>query len=308
MSMNIKPFQTTILEDLKRIENHTREVYPDYPVWANWVYLNNPELKDDNIFVSYSNGEITGYGHVLPRLALNNDPIELPHTIYFDMNVSLKIQDPRETYEALFNALRIRGQQLLNQYPLRNAEWCIQHYRTLDRQLDFVKSKGFYRVEGYWLLEKSLEDVSQNHELSDFNIIQWDIDSLEEQDLFLKLEKEAFPEETPTLDKLSALKALPSWRTYAAKNLNNNVVGLIMVHYDPGKEKGYIDDIFTLQEYQGKGVARALLTQGLQYLSDIGASAAQLHVADSNERAMRLYKRAEFKDVQEQIEFRMTFQ
>lgn len=32
-------------------------------------------------------------------------------------------------------------------------------------------------------------------------------------------------------------------------------------------------------------------------LSDIVTSAAQLHVADSNERAMRLYQRAEFKDV-----------
>lgn len=40
-----------------------------------------------------------------------------------------------------------------------------------------------------------------------------------------------------------------------------------------------------------------LLSKRLPYLSDIVTSEAQLHVADSNERAMRIYQRAEFKDV-----------
>ncbi|MCM3782277.1 GNAT family N-acetyltransferase [Neobacillus mesonae] len=308
MSANVKPFEMNMLQDLQKIEGESRELYTDFPVWATWVYSNNPELKPENIRVSFSGDRITGYGHIIPRPAFEDDPVEMPHTLFFDMNVSPEILNPSEVYQALFQALEIRGNELLEAYPQRRAEWCIQHYGTVEPQLDFVQNKGFHKTESYWLLEKSLKKKEQSErEVHGFNVEQWELESWEEQQLFLSLEKQAFPEEMPTLENLIALKALPMWKTYIATNSSSDIVGLIMMHYDPEVKKGYIDDIFTLSEYRNNGIGRVLLSKALQYFSEAGVNAVQLHVADTNLAAFHIYQQADFRGVKEKIELRMAF-
>ncbi|WCT58032.1 GNAT family N-acetyltransferase [Paenibacillus kyungheensis] len=308
MSVVIKPFEIGMLESLKYIENRVRESESDFPSWANWAYLNNPELKKSNMFVALIDNEFKGYGHLLPRPAFDDDPPKVAHTLYFDFNVLPDIPESRMVLKALYTALHKRGQELLAELPSRQAEWCIQHYGSVKRQLDFVQSLGFKKIESYMLLERSFEQsVSYNALPEELSLFQWEMDTQQDQNTFLELEKLCFPEETPTLDKLSALKGLPAWRTYAAAESDGTVVGLIMVHMDLNRKKGYIDDLFTVPAYRSRGVARALLGAGIQYLSDLGSIAVQLHVSDSNLSAFRLYRQIGFEIIKEQLEFRKSF-
>lgn len=308
MTVIVRPFENTMLQEIMKIEQSTREVYADFPVWATWVYSNNPEINPTNIMITLSGDRITGYGHIISRPAYDDDPVEMPHTVYLDMNVSQEVQSQIEVYQALFLALEQRAEELLEKYPKRHAEWCIQHYGTVEPQLNFAIKKGFHRVESFWLLEKNLDEKDQLHgALDDFTVSEWGIESWEDQQLFLKLEKLAFPEETPTLENLNALKELPQWKTYIVTNSFDNIVGLIMMHYDPEVRKGYIDDLFTLPEYRNRGIGQVLLSKGEQYLSETGSNAVQLHVAETNLAALHLYQQANFKKIKEKIEMRMPF-
>jgi|GEM_PF-1940557 len=308
MNAIVKPFEKYMLDGLRDIENRTREAYPEFPSWAGWAYQNNPELKASNIFVVMTEQEVTGYGHLIPRPAFSSDPPELPHTFYFDFNTSPDMPEPLAAQELLFAALQARGRELLAELPPRRAEWCIQHYGSVDRQLDFVRGKGFRLGESYLLLERDLNKTLPEGTLPDgFSIFRWEIDSEEERLAFLELEKQAFPDETPTMDKLIAMKALPMWSAYAAADAAGKIAGLIMTHFDPQSGKGYIDDIFTLPSYRGRGIAWGLLASGLRHLSGNGITATQLHVADSNHPAVELYRKSGFWKVKEQLELRMPF-
>ncbi len=59
---------------------------------------------------------------------------------------------------------------------------------------------------------------------------------------------------------------------------------------------GHISDLYVAPDHRGRGVGADLLRTCLEYLRSAGVSHVWLNVWAQNERAMRLYRKAGFKD------------
>ncbi|GEC93055.1 GNAT family N-acetyltransferase [Brevibacillus brevis] len=300
----VRPYTPAVLDELQEIEKKMRKRFPDFPAWANWVYLHKPEIKPDNMYVAYEGRQAIGYGHLIPRFAHANDPSHVPNTIYLDMNASLEAEQPERVLDALYEALRARvGEMLVEALP-RKTELCIQHYATVHPILDYAAGQGFERVESYRLLQRDLNmEIPDRLVRGDLKIREWKLETLADKEKFLAVNKLAFPEESATLEQLEGIISIPHFTTFAAFTPADEVVGVIMVRAEDATA-GFIENVFVLPEFRGHGLAEALVAHGLFHLLKQGFQSVLLHVAASNVPACNLYQKAGFEIVKEQIEIR----
>lgn len=63
------------------------------------------------------------------------------------------------------------------------------------------------------------------------------------------------------------------------------------------KEIGWISDVYVKKEFRNQGVARVLMEQSLEEFKHLGYDDVRLNVFTFNEKAIRLYEKLGFKDV-----------
>lgn len=63
------------------------------------------------------------------------------------------------------------------------------------------------------------------------------------------------------------------------------------------KEIGWISDVYVKKEFRNQGVARVLIEQSLVEFKHLGYDDVRLNVFTFNEKAIRLYEKLGFKDV-----------
>lgn len=305
--ITIRTYDPSVLEQLVPIEKATKERYPEFPFWATWAYRKNQELKPENMWVAYRGGEALGYGHIIPRLADESDPLTLPHTLYFDLNASLTAPDSERIQDALYAAIRQRATELIAGDLTRRTELCIQHYSTVPHLLDFARSKGFEHEESYLLMKRTFDQESRTNGVlpAGLSLREWKMETPEDKQKFLEVEKLAFPDEVATLEKLETLMQIPHWSSFAIFTADDEVIALIMMRAENATQ-GYIDNVFVLPAYRRQGLAEQLVEVGVHHLRQLGFQSALLHVARSNEPAVRLYHKAQFETVKEQVEMRLA--
>jgi len=80
------------------------------------------------------------------------------------------------------------------------------------------------------------------------------------------------------------------------------LVGYLLVQNQPktpmetSRHWGYINDLYVVPDHRGRGIGTDLLRRCMEYLGSAGIPHVRLSVWAQNERAMRLYTRAGFKD------------
>ncbi|MCP8969544.1 GNAT family N-acetyltransferase [Ectobacillus ponti] len=67
--------------------------------------------------------------------------------------------------------------------------------------------------------------------------------------------------------------------------------------YLTGEEIGWINDIFVKEQFRGQGCATALMEAALREFQEFGYEEVKLNVYTHNDKAMRLYEKFGFADV-----------
>lgn len=80
----------------------------------------------------------------------------------------------------------------------------------------------------------------------------------------------------------------------------DTLVGLVAVYFnDSHGQTGYISNVSTIDTYTGKGIASALIDLSIDYARRHEFKTISLEVEKANVLALRLYKRFQFKEVEE---------
>ena len=83
----------------------------------------------------------------------------------------------------------------------------------------------------------------------------------------------------------------PDWVFVAVQD--SQVVGLVMIEYEPAQQAGCIRNNAVLPAYQNRGIATELVTRGIEELGELGAK--HIKVRTSHEpAACRVYEKAGF--------------
>jgi ribosomal protein S18 acetylase RimI-like enzyme len=117
----------------------------------------------------------------------------------------------------------------------------------------------------------------------------------------------SMPGSSSDMETLVAFLETAVWPTgnTVAAFAGDLLVGNVMMYWDPpeseraGKKVGVTEDIWVLPEWRGRGIATAMISRALSYLSDKGFAEARLQVAAPNEGALRLYSRLGYEVIAE---------
>ncbi len=126
-----------------------------------------------------------------------------------------------------------------------------------------------------------------------------------EMEKILELSPQAISEGTlgladPTLENAKQLvePLLKKGSYYLISTENNVLTGWILIGESKdhllNKKVGFIYELFVLEEYRGKGIAKRLIKTGVEQLKQEGYSEIRLSVFDGNE-AINIYENLGFK-------------
>ncbi|MGJ3221026.1 GNAT family N-acetyltransferase [Geobacillus thermoleovorans] len=120
--------------------------------------------------------------------------------------------------------------------------------------------------------------------------------SLTPQALFEGTLGEAKPSEEKVKQLIEPLLQKGSYYLIATEG--NHLIGWILIGASQdlltGKRYGFIYELFVLEEFRGKGMARKLIETGIEHLKQDGYSEVRLRVYAGNQ-AMKLYETLGFK-------------
>jgi ribosomal protein S18 acetylase RimI-like enzyme len=123
------------------------------------------------------------------------------------------------------------------------------------------------------------------------------------QAAYLAVYNRCFPERPKTRDDLQLPVEAPFWRhgtAIFAEDPGGGLVGSVLIYPDAAGA-GVTDDVFVEPSWRGKGVARYLVTAGLDRTRVHGLPRARLKVRRSNASALELYESLGYTRVDEQL-------
>ena len=108
----------------------------------------------------------------------------------------------------------------------------------------------------------------------------------------LRIERASFPQPWP----FSAFEQSLSAPGFLVADRDNEILGYVVADTIPnyGRDIGHVKDIAVRPDERGSGIGTRLLRQALSALAVDGAVEVKLEVRESNEGAMRLYRRFGF--------------
>jgi ribosomal protein S18 acetylase RimI-like enzyme len=135
----------------------------------------------------------------------------------------------------------------------------------------------------------------------------WKMESETEQQMYIDVRNQCFPEAPTALGEWQYFMMSPMWAvgtTYAAFS-GEQLVGNTAVFWNEEentqteKKIGYTEYIFVHPDWRGKNIARELIKLGLKHLKDYGLEEAHLEVKALNQYALRLYQGLGFEVIRE---------
>lgn len=94
----------------------------------------------------------------------------------------------------------------------------------------------------------------------------------------------------------SYLEKLAKQGTIAYKIIDDKIVSLVIGYTsDPSYSTSYITQVFTLNGYRGKHLARELMKEYIEYVKTIGLDGCWLTTREDNKSAIKLYQSVGFE-------------
>jgi ribosomal protein S18 acetylase RimI-like enzyme len=126
---------------------------------------------------------------------------------------------------------------------------------------------------------------------------RWKMETEAEQSAYVSARNHCFPESPISLEEWQYFMSSPLWAvgTMVAAFDQDRLAGCVSAYWNEednrrsGVLAGFTEDIFVMPAWRGRGIASAMIADGLGYLKDHGLAEARLMVRALNETALGLY-------------------
>ncbi|MBY0121673.1 GNAT family N-acetyltransferase [Bacillus sp. S/N-304-OC-R1] len=227
------------------------------------------------------------------------------HSIYINLkalpNTDTAILN--QIYERLYNIALLLKETLPNEYE---TLLCVGNFQNeVENNLFFTKEKGFNHLNTLYSMKRDLErEINETTTIRDYQLFHWNMESPNEEQEYLKVEAEIWPEAALGLNRLREYKSNEFWTSINVRE-NGTIVGNAMAwkELEGDNEIGIIEDVFVRENWRKQGIAKHILTKSMLYLKEKGLTVAKLQVETTNEKALNLYKSVGFEVETEELRF-----
>ena len=176
-----------------------------------------------------------------------------------------------------------------------------------------LESNGFHMAKGYWQMQW-VGDTSPSPSLPNgFSIRPFQIGR--DEAMLTQLQNSAFGDNwgfSPnTVDQISARVRLdrvtPEGILFITDNGKPAAYNWTMISANESKATGFISMTGVHPDYRGKGLGRAIVAAGMQYLKAQGVDSIELEVDSENVPARELYLKLGFKKMRESLWYERNF-
>lgn len=263
-----------------------------------------------NVFCAIEDGKMVAKGQVgIIKVIPPGCAPNCKHHIY----VNLKAVPQRERdydllgemYKMLYEHALVLKRTLPEMY---GTYLCVGNYaHEIANNAFFTEKIGYQPLEKLYSMKRSLEEPLQALPLDDrYRYRLWRMESADEEEMYLKLEAEVWPEAPLGLERLREYKEHPGW---TAMNVleGDMIIGSTMAWLEEGNV-GVIEDVFVREPWRQRGIAKYLLYRAMSYLQAQGSTSVKLEVKAANETALSLYQSVGFVKDQEEHRFYLPLQ
>ena len=273
------------------------------------AYRYNGDYIPENIFCAVnSEGDILATAHLAPDQSWgliedSSNPLDFEFKLLMDIVINEEKTVSQDAVDDLLNTLLDRARAIRNEYPDKKVT--LRHSIASNdmEEMDFYLSKGFITKQNHLVMKRDLtEPISYFPLPSNINVINWRMETIEEQEKYLQAEAAGDPFGVCwSLNHLKWTKSGAEWDTFTAFD-GNEVVGSVMT-WGLGEKRSATENIFVLPHYRKQGIAKAIITEALLFLKEKGKTEATLGVFGDNKNAIALYQSLGYRMYYTIIEF-----
>lgn len=304
--MEIKTLSATDVRHVFHLQIKYEQVYPGAAVLPGEFYLSPAFHGGQDVYCAYENDRLVAYAPVYVQIV--EGPGALPHIAWCEIKADPEIVEIIPIKDALLDCVVKRARQLTASTPDRPVQMIFQYMANETPSVAYVQSRGFAYTESVYSMCRDLYQlIPTAPALDGVDLRRWKMATLEEQRAYVAARNECFPEAPITLEAWQYLLGSPGWAeasTIAAFD-GETLAGCLTAYWDDnengqsGVQAGHTEYIFVRPAWRGRGIAGALICEGMRYLKEHGKQQARLEVRAMNENALGLYQRLGYQVVGE---------
>lgn len=283
------------------------QVFPGAQVFSGELYLSPAFHAGQDVYCAFENDRLLAYAPVYLQV-VEAGSVESPNTAWVEIKADPDWGNSRAVKDELYRYILARIQELTARLPAHPLRMNFQYKPCESPAIDYVQSKGFAYTESVFGMERRLADPIPNPPIPEgIELRLWNMENEADQLAYITARNECFPEAPLSLGEWQYFLGLTIWvsgTTIAAFN-GRDLVGNVSVYWNnaeiaqSGVKAGFTEFIFVRPAWQGKGIAKALIVEGMRHLKANGLELARLEVRAKNDEALRIYKKLGYQVVNE---------
>ncbi|WP_340009672.1 GNAT family N-acetyltransferase [Paenibacillus sp. FSL K6-0276] len=259
-----------------------------------------------NVYCAFENGKMVAKGQVeIMNIVPPGRSEESRHSIYLNLKTITEREQDYDLLDSMYQTLLMRALDLKETLSKEyKTTLCVGNNSSeIANTQFFEKEKGFCHYNSLFRMNHNLNDTFSAPELSkEFDFATWMMETPQEEDHYLELEAEVWPETPLGKERLSEFKQNPRWSSMVVRE-EERIVGSLMVWQE--EKSGYIENVFVLEPWRRSGIAKYMLSKALNYFRTHGLEEAYLMVLTNNDSALRLYESVGFNLTSEERRYRI---
>ena len=289
------------------IESYLK-AYPDAKLQSAGFYTYHPGVENGlNVFLALDpQGQVRGFAPLFPAPVTEECAPSDPHHIWMILLADPEAGDGQAIRELLLEKVMERANGIAAGFPtFRRTRLASDMMASQRADIAFLEQQGFAHYDGMYVMQRATADPVPDLALpAELALRYWKIASETERQQYLSAFNNAFPENPKSLETLKFLLDSPMWQAgtaVAAFDLQGEPVASILVYPGENKSYGITDDVFVLPAWRGRGVAKALIARGLEYIHDHGIAQVILEVKQTNSPAVSVYKAMGYTIINQEV-------
>ncbi|MEW4369379.1 GNAT family N-acetyltransferase [Paenibacillus kandeliae] len=257
----------------------------------------------ENVYGAFANGTMIAKGQVsIVSIITSGSASEHRHSIYLNLKAAAEYQSDHSLLHQLYQPLLHRARQLKATLPATyQTMLCIGNYATESANTTFFQQNDYQYLNSQFHMTRSLSSPILPLSLpEDLVFGHWLMETPAEQEHYLEIDLDIWPEAPIGLQQLNDNRQQPFW-TCMVIRYEGEPIGGLMVWKE--EEEGVIEDVWVRPDWRQRGIARYLLTEALMYLQQHGLHTVGLTALTDNDNALSLYQSVGFTIEKEEVRY-----